>query len=53
MLSLVEAILENPRPVLFAQLAQLKGETIEALKAGLALADAAGVKLVFASQIVR
>jgi len=27
-------------------------ETIEALKAGLALADAAGVKLVFASQIV-
>ena len=28
-------------------------ETIEALKAGLALADAAGVKLVFASQIVR
>jgi len=32
-LSLVEAILENPRPVLFAQLDQLKGETIEALKA--------------------
>jgi uncharacterized protein len=28
-------------------------ETIEALKAGLALADAAGVKLVFASRIVR
>ncbi len=32
-LSLVEAILENPRPVLFAQLDKLKGETIEALKA--------------------
>jgi superfamily II RNA helicase len=32
-LSLVEAILENPRPVLFAQLDQLKGETIAALKA--------------------
>jgi superfamily II RNA helicase len=32
-LSLVEAILENPRPVLFAQLDRLKGETIEALKA--------------------
>ncbi len=28
-------------------------ETVEALKTGLALADAAGVKLVFASQIVR
>jgi hypothetical protein len=33
LLSLVEAILENPRPVLFAQLDKLKGETIEALKA--------------------
>ena len=32
-LSLVEAILENPRPVLYAQLDKLKGETIEALKA--------------------
>jgi len=32
-LSLVEAILENPRPVLFAQLDKLKGETIAALKA--------------------
>ena len=32
-LSLVEAILENPRPVLFAQLDKLKGETIDALKA--------------------
>jgi hypothetical protein len=32
-LSLVEAVLENPRPVLFAQLDKLKGETIEALKA--------------------
>jgi hypothetical protein len=32
-LSLVEAILENPRPVLFAQLDKLRGETIEALKA--------------------
>ena len=32
-LSLVEAILENPRPVLFAQLDRLKGETVEALKA--------------------
>ncbi|MBN2573489.1 MAG: DUF3516 domain-containing protein [Deltaproteobacteria bacterium] len=32
-LSLVEAILENPRPVLFAQLDKLKGETVEALKA--------------------
>jgi superfamily II RNA helicase len=32
-LSLVEAILENPRPVLFAQLDKLKGEAIEALKA--------------------
>jgi polysaccharide deacetylase 2 family uncharacterized protein YibQ len=28
-------------------------DTVEALKEGLALADAAGVKLVFASQIVR
>jgi superfamily II RNA helicase len=32
-LSLVEAILENPRPVLFAQLDKLRGETVEALKA--------------------
>jgi hypothetical protein len=32
-LSLVEAILENPRPVLFAQLDKLKGETVDALKA--------------------
>jgi hypothetical protein len=32
-LSLVEAILENPRPILFAQLDKLRGETIEALKA--------------------
>lgn len=32
-LSLVEAILENPRPVLFAQLDKLKGDTIAALKA--------------------
>src|ERR1700690_4010133 len=32
-LSLVEAILENPRPVLFAQLDRLKGETVAALKA--------------------
>jgi len=32
-LSLVEAILENPRPVLLAQLDKLKGETIAALKA--------------------
>jgi hypothetical protein len=32
-LSLVEAILENPRPVLFAQLDKLKGETVAALKA--------------------
>jgi superfamily II RNA helicase len=32
-LTLVEAILENPRPVLFAQLDKLKGETIDALKA--------------------
>ncbi len=32
-LSLVEAILENPRPVLLAQLDRLKGETIERLKA--------------------
>jgi hypothetical protein len=32
-LSMVEAILENPRPVLFAQLDKLKGETIDALKA--------------------
>jgi polysaccharide deacetylase 2 family uncharacterized protein YibQ len=28
-------------------------ETVEALKTGLALADAEGVKLVFASRIVR
>jgi hypothetical protein len=33
LLSLVEAILENPRPVLMAQLDKLKGETIAALKA--------------------
>jgi len=33
LLSLVEAILENPRPVLFAQLDKLKGETVQALKA--------------------
>ena len=32
-LSLVEAILENPRPVLFAQLDRVKGETVAALKA--------------------
>lgn len=32
-LSLVEAILENPRPVLFAQLDKVKTETIAALKA--------------------
>ena len=32
-LSLVESILENPRPVLFAQLDRLKGETVAALKA--------------------
>jgi hypothetical protein len=32
-LSLVEAIVENPRPVLFAQLDKLKGETVAALKA--------------------
>jgi superfamily II RNA helicase len=32
-LSLVEAVLENPRPVLMAQLDRLKGETIERLKA--------------------
>jgi hypothetical protein len=32
-LSLVEAILENPRPVLYAQLDRLKGETVAALKA--------------------
>jgi superfamily II RNA helicase len=32
-LSLVESILENPRPVLMAQLSRLKGETIERLKA--------------------
>jgi superfamily II RNA helicase len=32
-LSLVEAILENPRPVLMAQLDKLKRETLDALKA--------------------
>jgi superfamily II RNA helicase len=32
-LSLVEAILENPRPVLLAQLDKLKRETLDALKA--------------------
>jgi superfamily II RNA helicase len=32
-LSLVESILENPRPVLYAQLDRLKGETVAALKA--------------------
>jgi superfamily II RNA helicase len=32
-LSLVEAILENPRPILIAQLQRLKSETIERLKA--------------------
>jgi superfamily II RNA helicase len=32
-LTLVESILENPRPVLMAQLDRLKGETIERLKA--------------------
>jgi hypothetical protein len=32
-LSLVEAVLENPRPVLMAQLARLKDETIQRLKA--------------------
>jgi superfamily II RNA helicase len=32
-LSLVEAVLENPRPVLMAQLSRLKDETIQRLKA--------------------